>query len=241
MMDKIKNEVEDATGKMPSEDQIWKAIQHKDFSRNARYFLWMAAHNAYRVGTYWLKDFFQEETQDRCKCPHCGVPETMDHILTQCETPGQKEIWELVGKLWTQKHLEWRQPWIGNIITCALTEFKTDDGKHAPRANRLWRIIVSESAHLIWKLRCERVIRNENTPFTPEEITNKWNKMVKTRIEIDCNMTSPKYGKKALKIKVVAQTWKGALENEEDLPSSWIEVCGVLVGRSRSRQQQGVG
>ena len=35
MIDKIQNEVEDATGKMPSKDQIWNATQHKDFSRNA--------------------------------------------------------------------------------------------------------------------------------------------------------------------------------------------------------------
>jgi hypothetical protein len=52
MIDKIQNEVEDATRKIPSEDQIWKAIRHKDFTRNAWYFLWMAAHNAYQIGTY---------------------------------------------------------------------------------------------------------------------------------------------------------------------------------------------
>jgi len=102
MIDKIQNEVEDATGKMPSEDQIWKTIRHRDFSRNVRYFFWMTAHDAYRVGTYWLKENFREEIWDRCECPHCGIPETMDHILTRCETPGQKEIWEQVEKLWTR-------------------------------------------------------------------------------------------------------------------------------------------
>lgn len=45
MIDKIQHEVKDATGKMPSEDQIWNVIQHKDFSRNARYFLWMTTHD----------------------------------------------------------------------------------------------------------------------------------------------------------------------------------------------------
>ena len=78
MIDKIQNEVEDATGKMPSEDQIWKTIRHRDFSRNVRYFFWMTAHDAYRVGTYWLKENFREEIWDRCECPHCGIPETMD-------------------------------------------------------------------------------------------------------------------------------------------------------------------
>ncbi|KAF8228996.1 hypothetical protein L208DRAFT_1402838, partial [Tricholoma matsutake] len=71
----------------------------------------------------------------------CGVPETMDHILTRCESPGQKEVWELAKQMWAQKSLEWRQPWIGNIISCALTEFKNNDGKSPPGANRLWRIL----------------------------------------------------------------------------------------------------
>jgi hypothetical protein len=29
---------------------------------------------------------------------------------------------------------------------------------------------------------------------------------------------------------MVVQTWKGTLENEEDLPKNWTEVGGVLVG-----------
>jgi len=98
-IDQIQNEVEDATGKTPNEDQIWKAIQHPDLSRKARYFLWMTTHNAYRIGEYWLKENFHEEIQDRCNCMHYGVPETMDHILSQCETPGQKEIWELAEQM----------------------------------------------------------------------------------------------------------------------------------------------
>ncbi|KAF8236438.1 hypothetical protein L208DRAFT_1390953 [Tricholoma matsutake] len=57
------------------------------------------------------------------------VPETMDHILTRCESPGQKEVWKLAKQMWAQKSLKWRQPWIGNIISCTLTEFKTNDGE----------------------------------------------------------------------------------------------------------------
>ena len=228
------------TGKMPSEDQIWKAIQHKDFSRNTQYFLWMTTHDAYRVGKYWLKENFQEEIQNRCECPHCRVPETMDHILTWCETPGQKIIWELAEEIWTRKNLEWCQPWLGNIISHTLTEFKTNDGMHTPGANRFRRILVSELAHLIWKLCCERVIKHENTPYTPEEMSNRWHKMMNIRLKTDCNLTNPQYRKKGLKPKIVVQTWESTLENEEDLPRNWTEVSRVLVGRSQY-WQQGVG
>ena len=34
LINQIQNEVKDATGKISSEDQIWKAVGHKDFSRN---------------------------------------------------------------------------------------------------------------------------------------------------------------------------------------------------------------
>ncbi|KAF8234341.1 hypothetical protein L208DRAFT_1550049 [Tricholoma matsutake] len=206
MIDKIQNEVEDVTGKMPSEDQIWKAIQHKDFSRNARYFLWMTAHDAYRVGKYWLKEIFCKEIQNRCECQHCGVPETMDHILTQCETPGQEIIWGLAEQIWTKKKLEWHQPWLGNIISYTLTEFKTNNGIHTPSANRFWRILISELAYLIWKLHCERVIKHENTPYTTEEISNRWHKMMNLRLETGCSLMNPQYGKKGLKPKIVVQT-----------------------------------
>jgi hypothetical protein len=56
MIDQIENEVKDTTGKIPSEDQIWKAIRHKDFLRNIHYFMWMAAHDAYQISKYWLRE-----------------------------------------------------------------------------------------------------------------------------------------------------------------------------------------
>ncbi|KAF8223809.1 hypothetical protein L208DRAFT_1515877 [Tricholoma matsutake] len=218
-------------------DQIWKAIQHKDFLWNAHYFLWMATHSTYQIGKYWLKEISAKKfkTDVNACSVHCGTPETMDHILTQCESPGQKKIWELAEQIWTQKNLEWRQPWIGNIICCALTEFRINDGKCIAGAEHLWRILISESAHLIWKIHCdERVIRNENNLFTPKEVRNQWYKMMDDHLKIDCRMTSPRFGKKSLKSKTITNTWKGTLKNKEDLPSNWTEVSGVLVGRSWS-------
>ena len=87
---------------------------------------------------------------------------------------------------------------------------------------------------------CERVIRNENTPYTQEEVRNRWYKIMDNRLEIDCHMTNLRYGRRGLKTRIVANTWKGTLEKKEDLPSNWTEVSGVLVGRSRPLQQ-GVG
>lgn len=50
------------------------------------------------------------------------------------------------------------------------------------------------------------------------------------RLELDKNMTHPKYEKQSLSGKLVLSTWKGALLNEARLPDDWLGISGVLVG-----------
>ncbi|KAJ6586233.1 hypothetical protein B0H10DRAFT_1961825 [Mycena sp. CBHHK59/15] len=78
----------------------------------------------------------------------------------------------------------------------------------------LFRIIVSESAHLIWKLRNERVIQEKN-PASKQEIQNKWCKAINNRLAIDCMLTNEaKHGK--------------VLKDEDTLPAEWRQKTGVL-------------
>ena len=52
------------------------------------------------------------------------------------------------------------------------TDTRTNHG-----AKRLLQILLSEAAHLIWVLRCERVIRDPDDPprfHTEEEINARW-------------------------------------------------------------------
>lgn len=70
-----------------------------------------------------LRPGYSEEMQSRHERKHCGVMETIDHLLSECEAPGQSQIWALAESLWRKK---------GNVA-------------------RLYRILVSESAHLIWR------------------------------------------------------------------------------------------
>jgi hypothetical protein len=46
------------------ESEIWKAIRHPDLHRNTRAFLWMATHDAYMIGTNWLRPSFAPETKN---------------------------------------------------------------------------------------------------------------------------------------------------------------------------------
>ena len=94
----------------------------------------------------------------------------------------------------------------------------------------LFRILISESAHLIWRIRNERVIQGK-PEASPQEVHFRWLKAINNRLKIDCVLTNGvKYGKKAIDKSLVLRTWKKTLKNEEILPKDWTRETGVLVG-----------
>ncbi|KAJ7122676.1 hypothetical protein C8R43DRAFT_1099003 [Mycena crocata] len=209
-------------GETPAASTIWKSTKHKDISRSIRFFLWMLIHDGYKVGKHWEKIPGHEE---KATCRVCDCPETMQHILTKCEAPGQVRIWKKASEMWKLKTGEdLPKPVMGQIMACAAIK-KADAG-----TSRLFRIIVSESAHLIWRLRCERVIQ-EKAPASHNEIDNRWLRGINNRLRIDCELTNEyKYGKRSLQKEVVLKTWCRTLKNENELPQDWTRETGVLVG-----------
>ncbi|KAJ7024876.1 hypothetical protein C8F04DRAFT_1213005 [Mycena alexandri] len=188
--DALDRTTKEVNEKVPQEKEIWRATQHKDFSRNICFFMWMIIHGGYKVGNPW-KDI---EGHDH----KAGVTESMDHILTRCDATGQSLVWDLASELWQLKTGKDLRPTLSEISVCGAM-LKGDKG-----TSRLFRIVVSESAYLIWKLRNER---------------------------LDCVLTNKlRYGKKALEKKLVEQTWKKVLQNEDRLPKELTRETGVLVG-----------
>ncbi|KAJ7024612.1 hypothetical protein C8F04DRAFT_968771, partial [Mycena alexandri] len=135
-----------------------------------------------------------------------------------------KEVWKLASEMWRAKTGEDLKPTVGQIMACGATK------KNDPGTTRLYRILVSESAHLIWRLRNDRVI-NEKDPATATEIKNRWLKVMNNRVAIDCALTnSMKWEKKSIKMSIVKTTWKRVLKDEHLLSKDWPRVSGVLVG-----------
>ena len=233
-IEKVCERAEEIHGKTLNEAKIWKGTRHRDLARTTRYFLWMTMHDAYMVGDKWLRPSFTAEFQERSECRHCRKTETMEHILTECEAPGQSEIWALARELWEKRTgQELNEITVADILESPAIKEDTDDKKLKEKRsweNRFYRILITESAHLIWKIRCERVIRNEGELTTTNEVRSKWLAAVNLRLELDRKMTNPKYKKKALNKSLVLSTWKGVLKNEQDLPDDWIREDGVLVG-----------
>ncbi len=222
---------EDAFTDRPTSVRFWNSLRHKDIARNMRYTLWMMAHDAYMVGMNWLRPNYKQEFQERAYCKYCqGEIDSLDHILMECRSPGQKEIWRKTKQLLERKGIEWRAPTLGLLLASCLPVFKSEKGKREAGKERFYRIVMTISIQTIWSLWVRHVVENENAPFPADVMVKTWLKAINDRLEMDCLMMNSSFRKKALKHSIVKSTWTGTLKNEAQLPSDWTGVARVLVG-----------
>ncbi|KAJ7142254.1 hypothetical protein C8R44DRAFT_865616 [Mycena epipterygia] len=216
-------------GWAPTAAQIWKSIRHKDFTRQLTNFLYKSLHSAHKIGAYWKHI---PECEERGVRQFCNETEDLDHILLRCRKPGQKLVWSLAKELWLKKYPVWSEPSLGNILGCSLATFKDEKKKNLNGTTRLYRILISESVFVIWKLRNESVIKKQGETLADNLIRNKWLHAINLRLQFDCVLTNhAKYGKQnSISQSLVLQTWRSTLMNEEELPENWIREPRVLVG-----------
>ncbi|KAJ6628310.1 hypothetical protein B0H10DRAFT_1778274 [Mycena sp. CBHHK59/15] len=207
--------------------------------------LWNGAHNAHRIGKYWKHI---PECEERAVCSSCGdVIEDLEHILLKCKCPGQEIIWHAAEALWREKGRDWPTLSLGAILGCGLAEFHNERGKIEQGTQRLYRILISESAFVIWKLRNDRRISRNGMPASEEEINNKWKYAINQRQQVDITLANrPPRGKHpALAPQLVLSTWSGILDNERNLPANWLREPRVLVGSRASihprQRSRGIG
>lgn len=91
--------------------------------------------------------------------------------------------------------------------------------------------IISESAYLIWKIRCKRLFESgpNDEQITQREIHNRWVKTINNRLNLDRAMTNKKHTDNAIPRKKVLQTWRRTIQNEKELPADWTTINGVIV------------
>jgi len=168
----------------PSDEQIWNSIRDRDVSRSIRDYFWRSLHGSYKCRAHWLNIPGYEHW---ATCHDCHVDESMEHILVECTASGQDLIWRLCGQLWEKKFQKMPEMTLGLILGCGIAEFNNSKGKKMPHASRLFRIMVSESAYLIWKVRNERVIGGRK--HTETEIHNRWVSCMNMRLKMDQLLT----------------------------------------------------
>jgi len=174
-------------GTAPTPESVWK---------KTREFLWKCMHDAFKIGKFWSRI---ENYEQRGICSKCESEESMEHILTECSAPGREQIWSLANELWRKRSASDLPSEYGAILGSCLSGFKKANGKPDKGLNRLFRIIMSESVYMIWKLRCERAIAWCDDPtrvHSPHEIHNKWLQAINTRLRMDSVQTNKKIFKK---------------------------------------------
>ncbi|KAJ6503810.1 hypothetical protein C8R45DRAFT_818102 [Mycena sanguinolenta] len=103
-LDRIRCCIEEESGYIPEDKDIWMSIRSTVIQRVTRNFLWKCIHDIFPIGHFWNHI---ENSEILGQCPHCKVDETMEHIMLDCASPGQHQIWMLCAKLWELKHKKW--------------------------------------------------------------------------------------------------------------------------------------
>jgi hypothetical protein len=104
----------------------------------------------------------------------------MDHILISSNELAVRLIWDLAKKVWPHTNIQWPEINLGIILGCGsvkkLPLTQQDENDPRPTSTKkgaayLFHLLVTESAHLIWAIRCERVIQEK--VFSEREIRTK--------------------------------------------------------------------
>jgi hypothetical protein len=195
-------------------------------------------HSAYMIGSFWTNI---PGYKTRGQCSRCLTTESMEHILIGCTAEPVNTIWPLARAKWPHSPELWPDINLGTILGCgSLTIPKNNndnnncnqnEGRTNNRGkNRLLQIMISESAHLIWVLRCNRVINDRSHTVT--EIRSRWIKAINTRLTED-KVIATKIKRDKTSIRLVRQTWEDILKKDTNtpLPHDWVHNRVVLVGR----------
>ncbi|KAJ6554801.1 hypothetical protein B0H19DRAFT_1154530 [Mycena capillaripes] len=94
-----------------------RSVDMKDFLPRTAQFL---------IGTYWTHI---PECENRAVCQACEDVESLEHILLECECPGQKLLWKAAETLWLEREPEWPEVTLGTILGSGLADFRDERGK----------------------------------------------------------------------------------------------------------------
>ena len=195
-------------------------------------------HRAYMVGSIWRHIPGYEQRQ---YCAICNAEDSMDHIQTECNALSRRKVWELARKTWPHAPELWPNIDLGIILgigTLSIPERRANwnQPERIPHPTtkrkatlRLLQIIISEAAHLVWVLRCERVIQKKN--LDDQGIRMRWLRAINERLTTD-RITTNKVKRDHNFTKLTKLTWKKLLEQNGTLPFNWFQKREVLVGIS---------
>ena len=209
------------TSKAETNAAIWLSTRKNAIRPIIQQFIYKTMHGTHLVGKYWRNINGYEEQEI---CTTCNETESMDHIMTQCRENSTCLIWNLAKDFWPHRNIPWPNIDLGTILGCGCINVRPERPReHNQRRRRkkithrgptrLFQILLSKSAYLIWVLRCERVIQEKM--LTKREINARWNRAINERLTID-KLTAAKIVRNKKFTKLIKETWDPALEKRQE-------------------------
>ncbi len=118
-------------------------------------------HDSLRIGAYWRNINGYEE---RALCTCCGIEESLEHILVDCTAQATQELRRLLKAILRKKKDRNVSLSLGVLLGATAFTYANKDDKSTAEADRFFRVVVTETVHLIWKIRCERTIEYNGAP-----------------------------------------------------------------------------
>ncbi|KAJ7437887.1 hypothetical protein B0H11DRAFT_1753262 [Mycena galericulata] len=154
----------------PMDNAIWSSIRSTNIHRLTRNFLCKCIHDIYHVGAFWER---VPSLKILARCSAYHIPESMEHIMLECEAPGQQQVWRSTQTVWQLRYTAWPKLNWGLLLGCGLARFKSTKGTSIPAKHRIFTIIISTSMCLLWNLRNEWLFETHTCP-SELEIHNHW-------------------------------------------------------------------
>ncbi|KAG2113341.1 hypothetical protein BD769DRAFT_1630071 [Suillus cothurnatus] len=162
LLDITRFTVQTVMSSLETDTTIWQSCRHKDISKKIQVFLYKTLIAVYQIGDFWT---LIPSYEHRALCKSCPSKiKSMEHILTHCSDPTGKIIWDLACI----------------ILGCnAATKKGT---------SHLLQILLSESAYLVWTLRCKRVIWEMT--HSEKQIIKRWINVIDHHFQLDRALAS---------------------------------------------------
>ena len=231
-LEKTRTAIERHMGNVETNETIWHSLRSTALSPKLQQFMYKSMNSTQKVGSFWDNI---PDNEDRSLCKTCHETESMEHILTQCPEPTKDIVWKAAKDLWPHA-VPWPEIDFGLILGCGIIATpkppqQNVEGRQRTLPNkgptRLLRILISEATHLIWVIRCERVIQGR--PHPEGEIDQRWTRAINKRLTDDKIIAtkSPKGKKYDRKVRA---TWEEVLRSQGALPNDWTHHSEYLVG-----------
>ena len=239
-LETIRAAIQEYQNTLETNKTIWNNIRKRTIRIRVQQYLFKVTHNTPMVGDVW---FQIPEYEDQGTCSACGGTESMEHIIVGCTQGTANIIWRLARESWNHDTYKWPRICLGIALGCgSLTAIPhhADANPGNPHrlpterkgATRLLQILISEATHLIWVLRCERVIQEKT--HTPHETEAQWLKVINRRLTED-KLVATRIKRTKHHTRLIEATWEDLLKKNPNLPENWIQDCEVLVGRRAQR------